>query len=88
MLRFGVQNLEGRAMTYDLRVSIGGVPLEEWRSFSLAPGNSWEAVAPLPRSLTQRIDAVLIRTDRPDEAYRRVTFSPHGDAPEATAEPF
>lgn len=72
----GVSNQEQTALEYRLTVDVGATRITEWPSFTLGPGEKWEAAASLPAAQTtnQTVYATLYRQDHPAAIYRQVTL--------------
>lgn len=66
----GVRNLEDAPMTYRLELVAGDEVLREWPDLLLQHGEAWKTTLRLPAEAQRPIRAVLIRQDRPDQAYR------------------
>lgn len=78
-LRIGVHNVEGRTLSYGVKVVTGDTTLNEWPSITLQPAETWQVLNPLPNSVdtTEPVEVFLYRVDQPNVIYRRGIFWPH-----------
>lgn len=77
VVRLGVTSMETATTTYSLRVQLDGQVIQEWSDIQLTPGQRWETMFDLPPVSSNRmVEALLYRSDRPGDIYRRVTLWP------------
>jgi uncharacterized membrane protein len=76
-VRLGLSNKESRPMQYRLAVDMNGKVMKEWSAIDLSPNQQWEATLVLPQtghSSSERVEAMLYRTDAPTKIYRDVVL--------------
>ncbi len=70
----GIRNEEADTLSYNLVVTQGTEVLQDYQSLQLRVGETWQRSVDLS-SLTEKnvpVEAVLYRSDKPDEPYRSV----------------
>ncbi len=72
----GIQNQEGRVMSYRLVAQQNGVKLKEWQDVKLAPGQTASAQIDTTQLAQQPVVVLLYRTDQPGKIYRQVKVDP------------
>jgi hypothetical protein len=78
-IRIGVENFEGRTMTYALELRAEDEVVRVWPSLLVLPEQPWEDTVPVPVT-ARSVDVVLVRSDLPAEVYRAVRIWPQGSA--------
>lgn len=73
----GIRNQEGQPTIYRLVVEVNGESAGEWQSVPLASGEVWETRALVPTTAggVDAVEALLYRTDAPDDVYRSVILN-------------
>ncbi|HEX9013180.1 MAG TPA: hypothetical protein VF813_06680, partial [Anaerolineaceae bacterium] len=71
-LIIGVQNEEGKPMTYELAVLAGGDKLRVWRQIELSNGEVFTGQITFQSSTPPPAEVLLYRMDQPGSIYRQV----------------
>lgn len=73
-VRFTIRNLEASATSYNLALLANETSLNEWRSITLQPGETWSVLLGESEIPTDQADAQLYLSERPGEVYRHVKY--------------
>ena len=72
IVEMGITSHEDTTLNYSVQLLQGPALLQEWKSISLRPGQSWQMTASAPPGA---VDAVVYRDDKPATPYRHLNLA-------------